>query len=139
MPEDRPRHLMGVGTPEDFLDAIERGVDLFDCVTPTRNGRNHQAFTSRGRLNLRNQRHALETGPLDESCDCYACRTFSRGTLRHLAQCGEMLAGVMLSLHNLRFFHRLLEEVRAAIPRGEFPSLARSWRASLAAGEGAPS
>ncbi len=118
LPEDRPRYLMGVGTPRDFYEAVRRGVDLFDCVTPTRHGRNHQAYTSRGRMNLRNQGWRTDEAPLDPECDCLACARFSRGYLRHLAQAGEMLAGALLSLHNVRFFHRVLDELRAGIAAG---------------------
>ncbi len=120
LPPDRPRYLMGVGTPLDFVEAVARGIDLFDCVTPTRHGRNHQAFTSTGRLNLRNRVWRRDDEPLDPACDCPCCTRFSRGALRHLANCGEMLAGILLTLHNLRFFHRLLEEARAAILEGTF-------------------
>ncbi len=123
LPEDRPRYLMGVGTPLDLYEAVCGGVDLFDCVTPTRHGRNHQAFTWHGRANLRNARYRLDRQPLDEGCDCPACRRFSRGYLRHLCHSGEMLGGVLLTLHNLRFFHRCLEELRAAIPRGDLAAL----------------
>jgi len=115
LPADRPRYLMGVGTPLDLYDAVASGVDLFDCVTPTRHGRNHQAFTWQGRLNLRNARHERDPEPLEADCDCPACTTFSRAYLRHLAQSGEMLAGVLLTQHNLRFFHRLMERLRTAI------------------------
>jgi len=123
LPEDRPRYLMGVGTPKDFFDAIACGVDLFDCVTPTRNARNHTAFTSRGRVNVRNRGFAADPGPLDPDCDCVACTDFNLGTLRHLCTTGEMLAGTLLSLHNLRFFHRSLERIREAIPEGRFEAL----------------
>jgi queuine tRNA-ribosyltransferase len=115
LPVDRPRYLMGVGTPRDFLDAIEQGIDLFDCVTPTRHGRTHQAFTSVGPLNLRNARFARDGGPLDERCDCATCAHFSRAYLRHLCKSGEMLGAMLLTEHNLRYFHALLERVRAAI------------------------
>jgi queuine tRNA-ribosyltransferase len=116
LPEDRPRYLMGVGTPRDFLDAVEQGVDLFDCVTPTRHGRSHQAFLlGRGAVNLRNSRFERDPRPLDESCDCPACRRFSRAYLRHLCKAREMLGPVLLSQHNLRTFHRLMELVRRAI------------------------
>ena len=118
LPEDRPRYLMGVGTPLDFLDAIERGVDMFDCVTPTRHGRNHQAFTSRGRLNLRNRMWRRDDSPVDPDCDCPCCTRYGKGYLRHMANCGEMLAGILLSLHNLRYFHRLLARIREAIQTG---------------------
>ena len=127
LPEDRPRYLMGVGSPRDFLWAIERGVDLFDCVTPTRHGRNHQAYTREGRLNLRNQRFAKDPRPVEEDCDCPACVQFSRGYLRHLCKSGEMLAGALLSLHNLRFFHRLMEDVREAIPTGNLAAVRKRY------------
>jgi len=131
LPADRPRYLMGVGTPRDFLEAVERGVDLFDCVTPTRHGRNHQAFTSLGRVNLRNRTWRTDPAPLDPDCDCPACTGFSRAYLRHLCQSGEMLAGVLLTLHNLRFFHRLLAETRAAIEADRFPA----WKTETLARE----
>lgn len=123
LPPDRPRYLMGVGTPRDFFDAIAAGIDLFDCVTPTRNARNHTAFTSRGRINVRNQGFQSDPRPLDPDCDCVACTRYGIGTLRHLCRTGEMLGGMLLSLHNLRFFHRTMERIREAIPRGELLSL----------------
>ena len=123
LPADRPRYLMGVGTPRDFFDAVESGVDLFDCVTPTRNARNHTVFTSRGRRNLRNRGYLTDTRPLDPDCDCPACTGFSLGTLRHLCTTGEMLGAMLLTLHNLRFFHSLMEKMRAAILEGRFPEL----------------
>jgi queuine tRNA-ribosyltransferase len=125
LPADRPRYLMGVGTPADFLAAVAEGVDLFDCVTPTRHGRNHQAYVPGGRINLRNQRHARDPRPIDEECDCPTCARFSRGYLRHLCTTGEMLAGVLLSLHNVRVFVRLMEDLRAALERGEFTAALR--------------
>jgi len=115
LPRDRPRYLMGVGTPADFFDAIESGLDLFDCVTPTRHGRTHSAFTSRGTVNLRNTGWKDDPSPLDPGCDCPACERFAKGTLRHLCASGEMLGAMLLTLHNLRFFHRLLERIREAI------------------------
>jgi len=125
LPEDRPRYLMGVGTPADFFDAIESGLDLFDCVTPTRHGRTHSAFTSRGTVNLRNTGWKDDPSPLDPACDCAGCRRFSKGTLRHLASSGEMLGAMMLTLHNLRFFHRLLERIREAIAADRLLALRR--------------
>ncbi len=125
LPVDKPRYLMGVGTPRDFVAAVASGVDMFDCVTPTRHGRNHQAYTREGRINLRNLRFATDGGPIDDQCDCATCEQFSRGYLRHLCKSGEMLAGTLISLHNLRFFHRLMERIREAVPRGEFPALVR--------------
>ena len=115
LPEDRPRYLMGVGTPRDFFDAVEQGIDLFDCVTPTRHGRTHSAFTSRGRFNLRNARFAQRPAPLDPECDCPACAGHSRGYLRHLCQSDEMLGAILLTVHNLRYFHVLFERIRRAI------------------------
>jgi queuine tRNA-ribosyltransferase len=128
LPEDRPRYLMGVGTPRDFFDAVERGIDLFDCVTPTRHGRTHQAFTSEGPLNLRNARFARDPRPLDERCDCPACADgYSRGYLRHLAKSGEMLGAMLLTGHNLRWFQRLMEEVRGGIERGSLADVRARW------------
>ncbi len=125
LPEDRPRYLMGVGTPADFFDAIESGLDLFDCVTPTRHGRTHSAFTTRGTVNLRNTGWKDDPSPLDPDCDCPACERFSKGTLRHLCASGEMLGAMLLTLHNLRFFHRLLERIRAAIAQDRLADLRR--------------
>ena len=125
LPEGKPRYLMGVGTPEDFFDAVERGCDLFDCVTPTRHGRTHQAFTSQGTINLRNTQWREDRSPLDEGCDCPACARFSRGTLRHLCTSGEMLGAMLLTQHNLRFFHRLLERMRGAIVEDRLLALRR--------------
>ncbi len=118
LPEDRPRYLMGVGTPEDFFDAVERGVDLFDCVTPTRHARNHRAFTSRGEVNLRNARWREDDTALDPECACVCCARYSKGTLRHLCASGEMLAGVLITLHNLAFFFGLMRRMRAAVIAG---------------------
>jgi queuine tRNA-ribosyltransferase len=123
LPADRPRYLMGVGMPEDFFDAVERGIDLFDCVTPTRHARNHNAFTSLGRINLRNMGWRDDTRPLDLDCDCPACARFNRGTLRHLCTSDEMLGAMLLTLHNLRFFHRIFERMRAAIEHDQLPEL----------------
>ncbi len=125
LPQDRPRYLMGVGTPTDFFDAIEGGLDLFDCVTPTRHGRTHSAFTSQGTVNLRNTRWKDDPSPLDADCDCPACARFGKGTLRHLCASGEMLGAMLLTLHNLRFFHRLLERMRAAIAEDRLLALRR--------------
>ncbi len=114
LPADRPRYLMGVGRPGDLLEAIRRGVDLFDCVIPTRNGRNAMAFTDRGSLRLRNLQYERDEAPLEPGCPCAACR-HSRGYLRHLFMAGEMLGPVLLSIHNLTYYQRLLAEARAAI------------------------
>lgn len=120
MPEARPRYLMGVGTPEDLVECVARGVDMFDCVMPTRNGRNGQAFTSRGRLNIKNAQWSQDARPLDEDCACAVCRRHSRAYLRHLFTAGEMLAAVLLSHHNLAFFLDTMRRVRQAIRSGEF-------------------
>lgn len=114
LPVDRPRYLMGVGRPRDLLEAIRRGVDMFDCVMPTRNGRNALAFTSRGTLRLRNRKHQCDARPLEADCPCPACR-HSRGYLRHLFLAGEMLGPILLSIHNLTYYQRLLAEARQAI------------------------
>jgi queuine tRNA-ribosyltransferase len=114
LPSDRPRYLMGVGRPQDLLEAIARGVDLFDCVIPTRNGRNALAFTDDGTLRLRNLKHERDRRPLEPDCPCPACR-YSRGYLRHLFQAGEMLGPILLTLHNLTYYQRLVAQARAAI------------------------
>jgi queuine tRNA-ribosyltransferase len=120
MPDERPRYLMGVGTPEDLVECVARGVDMFDCVMPTRNGRNGQAFTSRGRLNIKNAQWSRDARPLDDACACSVCRRHSRAYLRHLFTSGEMLAAVLLSHHNLAFFLDTMRRVRQAIRSGEF-------------------
>ena len=112
LPADRIRYLMGVGRPEDLRAATRLGVDMFDCVIPTRHGRFHEAFTSAGKVKMRNKMHAEDEGPLDPACDCYTCRTFSRAYLRHLAVIGEVLGGLLLSLHNLHYFQNLMLEIR---------------------------
>jgi len=119
LPADRPRYLMGVGTPEDFRAATRAGVDLFDCVTPTRHGRNNQAFTRNGVLKLRNLKHAEDDAPLDAACRCFTCRRHSRAYLRHLAVSGEMLAGVLLSIHNIHYFQDVMADIRAEVDAGQ--------------------
>ncbi len=120
LPADKPRYLMGVGTVEDLIHGVARGVDIFDCVLPTRLARHGAAMTRRGRLNLKNAAYAREAAPLEEDCDCYTCRHFSRGYLRHLVHSGEMLAATLLSIHNLRTLIRLTAEIRIAILEGRF-------------------
>ena len=115
MPADRPRYLMGVGTPEDIVDAVQRGVDMFDCVMPTRNARNAHIFTASGTLRLRNARFREDTGPLDPDCDCYTCRNYSRAYLHHLDKCNEILGAHLNTVHNLRYYQRLMAGLRAAI------------------------
>lgn len=127
LPVDRPRYLMGVGRPEDLLEAIHRGVDLFDCVMPTRNGRNGMAFTDAGPIRLRNQQYERDGNPLEPDCPCVACR-YSRAYLRHLFMAGEMLGPILLTIHNLTYYQRLLAGARDAIRRGEFDSYRRQKR-----------
>ena len=119
MPTDKPRYLMGVGTPEDLVEGVRRGVDMFDCVMPTRNGRNGHLFTTEGVIKIRNARHRHDTGPLDAECDCYTCQNFSRAYLHHLDKCGEMLGAQLNTLHNLRYYQRLMAGLRAAIEAGK--------------------
>ncbi len=120
LPAHKPRYLMGVGYPEDMIDAVSLGVDMFDCVLPTRSARHALAFTSAGRLRIRNAKHARDNRPLDARCDCYACVNFSRGYLRHLLIAGEFLGMTLLSLHNLAFYARLMREMRQAIVSKHF-------------------
>jgi queuine tRNA-ribosyltransferase len=115
LPENQPRYLMGTGTPEDLVECVARGVDMFDCVMPTRNARNGQLFTSHGRLNIKNARYAEDPRPPDEACGCYTCRTHSRAYLRHLYLAGEMSAGVLNTLHNLSFYLDTMRKIRDAI------------------------
>ncbi|PYP32311.1 MAG: tRNA guanosine(34) transglycosylase Tgt [Gemmatimonadetes bacterium] len=128
LPPALPRYLMGVGFPVDLVAAVERGMDLFDCVAPTRNGRNGTAFTPDGPVNIRNAAYREDARPLDETCDCEACTTFSRGYLRHLFQAEELLGLRLLSLHNVRYLIRLAGEMRAAIREGSFARWADAWR-----------
>jgi queuine tRNA-ribosyltransferase len=131
LPENKPRYLMGVGTPEDLIHGVLRGVDIFDCVLPTRLARHHAAFSSEGRLNLMNASYARDKRPIDESCDCYTCQTFTRAYIRHLIVAKELLAGTLLSIHNLRALIRLMEQIRAYIAEGSFeahaPEFLKQW------------
>jgi queuine tRNA-ribosyltransferase len=120
LPCEKPRYLMGVGTPRDIVEAVARGVDLFDCVLPTRNARNGQLFTREGRLSIRNARYRTDERPPDPACGCYTCRTFSRAYLRHLHLAGEMTAATLLTLHNLSFYLDTLEQIRQSIRAGRF-------------------
>jgi queuine tRNA-ribosyltransferase len=123
LPADRPRYLMGVGRPQDILDAIATGIDLFDCVLPTRNGRNATCLTDQGTVKLRNAGHRGDGRPIEEGCDCLACRSFSRSYLRHLFIAGEMLGPILASIHNLRYLQRLTARAREAIGAGRFVQL----------------
>jgi len=135
LPADRPRYLMGVGTPYDLIAAIGSGIDLFDCVLPTRNARNGQALTWSGRVNIRQARHREDDAPLDARCACATCRTWSRGYLRHLFKADEMLGPRLLTLHNLHFYGALVAEARAAIAAGDYPSWARATVARMREGD----
>ncbi len=128
LPEDAPRYLMGVGKPDDLVGAVERGVDMFDCVLPTRSGRNGQAFTWNGTVNLRNAGHAEDTGPLDPRCICPTCASYSRAYLHHLHKSGEILGAMLLTEHNLSFYQQLMQAMRDAIAEGRFAIFAEDFR-----------
>jgi len=128
LPADRPRYLMGVGKPDDLVGAVARGVDMFDCVLPTRSGRNGQGFTWAGPVNLRNARHAEDPAPLDESCPCDACTKYSRAYLHHLHKSGEILGAMLLTEHNLTFYQQLMAGMREAIAAGEFTTFLSEFR-----------
>ncbi|ACX52385.1 queuine tRNA-ribosyltransferase [Ammonifex degensii KC4] len=127
LPPDKPRYLMGVGTPEDILEGVARGIDMFDCVLPTRLGRHATAFTRRGRINIRRAAYARDFGPLEEGCQCYTCRHYTRAYLHHLFRAEEMLGPRLLTLHNLHFLFRLMERIREAIASGTFHHLYETW------------
>lgn len=131
LPEEKPRYLMGVGLPQDLFEAVSQGVDLFDCVVPTRNGRNATVFTPGGKLLLRGAAYTRDFSPIDEKCPCYACRTYSRAYLRHLFNAEEHLAGRLASLHNLTFFIQLLDSMRNAIEEGRFLEFRREFERRL--------
>ena len=128
LPQDRPRYLMGVGKPDDLVGAVERGIDMFDCVLPTRSGRNGQAFTWNGPLNLRTARHAEDTGPLDERCGCPTCATYSRAYLHHLQKSGEILGSMLVTEHNLAFYQALMQGMRDAIGQQRFAQFVAEFR-----------
>ncbi|MBM4197573.1 MAG: tRNA guanosine(34) transglycosylase Tgt [Gammaproteobacteria bacterium] len=138
MPAARPRYLMGVGTPSDIVKAVLRGVDMFDCVLPTRNARNGHLFTERGVVRIRNAAYRDDPRPLDESCDCYTCRHYSRAYLRHLDACGEILGCRLNTIHNLRFYQRLMARLRSAIEGGEVARFAGEFLDRQAGSEGFP-
>ncbi len=127
MPADRPRYLMGVGKPEDLVEAVRRGVDMFDCVMPTRNARNGHLFTSSGVIKIRNAVHKTATGPLDAQCDCYTCKNFSRSYLHHLDRCNEMLGAQLNTIHNLRYYQNLMRGLRQAIEQGKLSAFVETF------------
>ncbi len=134
LPAERPRYLMGVGTPEDIVAAVERGIDMFDCVMPTRNARNGWLFTRYGDIRIRNARHRTDTRPLDETCACYTCRNFSRGYLHHLQRVNEILGARLATLHNLHYYHCLMVEMRQAIEGGRLAAYVALFKAQRSAG-----
>jgi queuine tRNA-ribosyltransferase len=129
MPADRPRYLMGVGTPEDLVESVARGIDMFDCVMPTRHARNGYLFTRRGTLRIRNARHRDDPGPVDPECACYTCRNYSRAYLRHLDRCNEILGARLNTIHNLHYYLDLMAQMRAAIAAGGFAAWRRAFHA----------
>ncbi len=135
MPNDAPRYLMGVGTPEDLIEAVYRGVDMFDCVMPTRNGRTGSAFTSHGKLNIRNAKFAADIEPLDKECACSVCRRYSKAYLRHLYQAKEMLAATLISHHNLAFFLDTMKKIRQAIQLRNFGEFRQAFLNKISDGE----
>jgi queuine tRNA-ribosyltransferase len=145
LPAGKPRYLMGVGTPEDLVEGVAQGVDMFDCVMPTRNARNGHLFTRFGDLKIRNARHRTDERPLDETCGCYACKGgttpdgatsggFSRAYLHHLERCGEMLAPMLATIHNLHYYLNLMREIREALDAGRFAAFARQFKQDRARG-----
>jgi queuine tRNA-ribosyltransferase len=134
LPQDKPRYLMGVGKPDDIVGAVERGIDMFDCVLPTRSGRNGQAFTWSGPLNIRNARFAEDKGPLDERCGCPVCGTWSRAYLHHLVKAGEILGAMLMTQHNISFYQQLMAEIRQSIAEERFAAFARDFRAGYLKG-----
>jgi queuine tRNA-ribosyltransferase len=128
LPTDKPRYLMGVGKPDDLVGAVERGIDMFDCVLPTRSGRNGQAFTWSGPINIRNAKHAEDQRALDERCDCPVCTTWSRAYLHHLVRSGEILGAMLMTQHNLHFYQSLMAGMRSAIAEGRFAAFAKAFR-----------
>jgi queuine tRNA-ribosyltransferase len=125
VPEQKPRYLMGCGYPEDIIEAVAQGVDLFDCVLPTRNGRTGMAFTSHGKVVIKGGRYAADNAPLDKHCSCYTCKNFSRAYLRHLFNAGEALAGRLVSYHNVFFYNALMAGIRKHIKEGSFSLFAK--------------
>jgi queuine tRNA-ribosyltransferase len=136
LPQDRPRYLMGVGTPEDLVESVRRGVDMFDCVMPTRHARNGHLFTSTGVVKIRNAQYEADVRPLDEACGCYTCRNYSRAYLRHLDKCGEILAARLGTIHNLHHYLSLMQSMRAAIEQQRFSAFLREFHASRSPASG---
>ncbi|GGF52050.1 queuine tRNA-ribosyltransferase [Mameliella alba] len=138
LPEDKPRYLMGVGKPDDIVGAVKRGIDMMDCVLPSRSGRTGQAWTRRGQVNIKNARHADDPRPLDENCTCPACRGYSRAYLHHVFRAGEMISGMLLTWHNLHYYQELMQSMRDAIEAGDFAGFEADFHAKRAEGDIAP-
>ncbi|WP_418591966.1 tRNA guanosine(34) transglycosylase Tgt [Ponticoccus sp. (in: a-proteobacteria)] len=135
LPEDKPRYLMGVGKPQDIVGAVARGIDMMDCVLPSRSGRTGQAWTRRGQVNLKNARHADDPRPLDEACTCPCCRSYSRAYLHHVYRTGEMIAGMLLTWHNLHYYQELMQGMRGAIAEGRFAEWEAGFQQVFEAGD----
>ena len=127
MPKEKPRYLMGVGTPEDLIECIDRGIDMFDCVMPTRNARNGTLFTTFGKVSIKKSIYKLDENPIDKNCNCYTCKNFSLGYLHHLFKANEMLAYSLCSMHNIYFFNKLMKAIRESIENSKFQQLKRKW------------
>jgi queuine tRNA-ribosyltransferase len=127
IPTDKPRYLMGVGKPEDLVEGVRRGIDMFDCVMPTRNARNGHLFVTEGVIKIRNARHRDDTSPLDPECDCYTCKNYSRAYLYHLDRCNEILGARLNTIHNLRYYQRLMEGLRGAIETGTLDAFVKDF------------
>ena len=127
LPKNKPRYLMGVGTPSDILGAVKEGIDMFDCVMPTRNARNGFLYTSKGILKIRNSEHKNSTKPIDENCDSYTNRNFSRAYLHHLDKCNEILASTLMSIHNLSYFYKLMSDIRKSLEENKFEEFLDSF------------
>ena len=135
LPADQPRYLMGVGKPDDIVGAVQRGVDMMDCVLPSRSGRTGQAWTRHGVVNIKNARHADDPRPLDEACTCPACRSYSRAYLHHVFRAGEMISGMLLTWHNLHYYQQIMGEMRAAIDTGSLEAWVARFHAERAEGD----
>ena len=129
IPAEKPRYLMGVGKPEDIVEAVRRGIDMFDCVMPTRNARNGHLFVTEGVIKIRNARHKTDTGPLDEKCDCYTCKNYSRAYLHHLDKCNEILGARLNTIHNLRYYQRVMQGLRDAIAANQLDAFVEEFYA----------
>lgn len=127
LPTDKPRYLMGVGTPEDIVESVRRGVDMFDCVMPTRNARTGFLYTSTGIVKIRNSKYTNDTRPVDENCDCYTCRNYSRAYLRHLDKCKEILSSRLNTIHNLHYYQQLMKDIRQAIEEDRFDDFVKDF------------